>query len=59
MEMTVAQMAKHLIELEPPIRRALCELEEMEVVEIVRQGPGKANRIYPLTVCKVNKEAAV
>ena len=28
-EMTVAQMAKHLIELEPPIRRALRELEEM------------------------------
>lgn len=58
-EMTVAQMAKHLIELEPPIRSALRELEEMEVVEIVRQGPGKANRIYPLTVRKVNKEAVV
>ena len=58
-EMPISQMAKHLIELEPPIRRALRELEEMEVVEIVRQGPGKVNRIYPLTVRKVNKEAVV
>lgn len=58
-EMTIAQMAKHLMELESPIRRALRELEEIEVVEIVRQGPGKVNRIYPLTSRKVNKEVAV